>query len=87
MGDDMSKVIWDDKNQTELTLSDGTKITKTVGRRKKTGTDLIKYSFKQDGVEGWGDVSIPTITEENNFPLWCLVHKLFLKEVQGVKDE
>ena len=30
---------------------------------------------------------VPTITEENNFPLWSMVHTLFLKEVQGVKDE
>ena len=83
----MSKVIWNDKNYTKITLSDGTKITKTVGRRKKTGTDLIKYSFEQDSVEGWGDVSIPSITQENNFPLWTMVDVLFRKEVQGVKDE
>jgi len=83
----MSKIIWDDENKTKFTLSDGTRITKTVGLRKKTGTDLIKYSFEQDSVEGWGDVSIPNITQESNYPLWCLVHKLFLKEVQGVKDE
>ena len=83
----MSKVIWNDKDYTKITLSDGTKITKTVGHRKKTGTDLIKYSFEQDGVEEWGDVSIPNITIENNYPLWTMVHKLFLKEVQGVKDE
>ena len=83
----MSKVIWNDKDYTKITLSDGTKITKTVGRRKKTGTDLIKYSFEQDNVEGWGDVSIPSITEENNFPLWTMVDVLFRKEVQGVKDE
>ena len=82
----MSKIIWDTENYTKITLSDGTRITKTVGHRKKTGTDLIKYSFEQDSVEGWGDVSIPSITQENNFPLWCLVHKLFLKEVQGVDE-
>ena len=82
----MSKVIWNTKKYTEITLSDGTKITKTVGRRKKTGTDLIKYSFEQDGVEGWGDVSIPTITQANNFPLWTMVDVLFKKEVQGVDE-
>jgi hypothetical protein len=32
-------------------------------------------------------VSIPNITIESNYPLWVLVHKLFLKEVQSVKDE
>jgi hypothetical protein len=83
----MSKVIWNDKNYTKITLSDGTKITKTIGHRKETDSDLIKYSFEQDGVEGWGDVSIPVITQENNYPLWTMVHKLFLKEVQGVEDE
>jgi hypothetical protein len=81
MGDDMSKVIWNDKDYTKITLSDGTKITKTMGYNKKTETDLIKYSFDYE------NVSIPTITEENNFPLWSMVHTLFLKEVQGVKDE
>mgnify|MGYP003149856121 FL=1 len=83
----MSKVIWNDKNYTKITLSDGTKITKTMGYNKKNGTDLIKYSFEQDSVEGWGDVSIPSITQENNFPLWTMVDVLFRKEVQGVKDE
>lgn len=77
----MSKVIWNDKDYTKITLSDGTKITKTMGYNKKTETDLIKYSFDYE------NVSIPTITEENNFPLWSMVHTLFLKEVQGVKDE
>tara|TARA_R100001530_G_C4257211_1_gene139490 strand:+ start:233 stop:484 length:252 start_codon:yes stop_codon:yes gene_type:complete len=83
----MTAIIWDDKSRTEHTLSDGTRITRTVGHRKKTDTEIIKYSFERDSVEGLGDMSIPTITEENNYPLWCLVHKLFLKEVQGVKDE
>ena len=82
----MSKVIWNTKKYTEITLSDGTKITKTVGRRRKTGgtfvgSDLIKYSFDYE------NVSIPVITKDNNFPLWTMVHKLFNKEVQGVKDE
>ena len=77
----MSKVIWNDKDYTKITLSDGTKITKTMGYDKKTETDLIKYSFDYE------NISIPTITEENNFPLWSMVHTLFLKEVQGVKDE
>ena len=77
----MSKVIWNDKDYTKITLSDGTKITKTMGYNKKTETDLIKYSFDYE------NISIPTITEENNFPLWSMVHTLFLKEVQGVKDE
>jgi len=83
----MTAILWDDESRTEHTLSDGTRITRTVGYRAKTSTEIIKYSFEQDSVEGWGDVSIPTITEENNYPLWCSVHKLFLKEVQGVKDE
>lgn len=83
----MSKVIWNDNDYTKITLSDGTKITKTMGYNKKTETDLIKYSFEKDSVEGWGDVSIPSITQENNFPLWTMVDVLFRKEVQGVKDE
>jgi len=83
----MSKIIWDTKNNTKVTLSDGTRINKTMGYSKKDGHSLIKYSFEQDSVEEWGDVSIPNITIESNYPLWVLVHKLFLKEVQGVKDE
>ena len=77
----MSKVIWNDKDYTKITLSDGTKITKTMGYDKKTETDLIKYSFDYE------NVSIPTITQDNNFPLWTMVDVLFRKEVQGVKDE
>ena len=77
----MSKIRWDTKNNTTITLSDGTRITKTMGYDMKTETDLIKYSFDYE------NISIPTITEENNFPLWSMVHTLFLKEVQGVKDE
>ena len=77
----MSKVIWNDKDYTKITLSDGTKITKTMGYNKKTETDLIKYSFDYE------NVSIPTITQDNNFPLWTMVDVLFRKEVQGVKDE
>ena len=83
----MSKVRWDTKNNTIITLSDGTRITKTMGYSNKDGHSLIKYSFEQDGVEGWGDVSIPSITIENNYPLWVMVDALFKKEVQGVKDE
>ena len=77
----MSRTRWDTKNNTMVTLSDGTRITKTMGYSKNGGHSLIKYSFEQD------NVSIPNITIENNYPLWTMVHKLFLKEVQGVKDE
>ena len=77
----MSKVIWNDKDHTKITLSDGTKITKTMGYNKKTEGDLIKYSFDYE------DVSIPTITQDNNFPLWTMVDVMFNKEVHGVKDE
>ena len=83
----MSRTRWDTKNNTMVTLSDGTRITKTMGYSKNDGHSLIKYSFEQDGVEGWGDVSIPSITIENNYPLWVMVDALFKKEVQGVKDE
>ena len=77
----MSKIRWDTENNTTVTLSDGTEITKTTGYDKKDGHSLIKYRYERE------NISIPTITIEGNYPLWNMVHKLFKKEVQGVKDE